>query len=95
MEYHFTTPRGDIDIEARAVEATLLDQLSRVAWAVGLLVVVGGTYRLLRHRYLNDLIGRVAATLLILAGSVFLVLGLAPLLAVAAIILGVVQHVRL
>lgn len=95
VAYLFTTPRGDIEIEARAVAVTLLDKLSRMAWAIGLVVVMGSTYRLLRYRRLSDVIGRVTATVLIVAGLVLLLLGLVPLLALAAIILGAVQHVRL
>jgi hypothetical protein len=95
VEYFFTTPLGDVQINARAVDVTLLDRVTRLAWVLGLIIVIGVVYRWSRNRDLNDVIGRGTATVLILLGVVCLVLGLIPIVALAAIALGIVQHVRL
>ena len=94
VEYLFTTPRGDVEIRAHAIGLPLLERLSRLGWTVGLIVVVAGLYRLAGPGRLDAIIGRGRALLLIAAGIVLLILGLVPLLALAAIGVGLVQRLR-
>jgi len=94
-EYLFTTTRGDIDITARAVSEPLLGRLSRLlAIAVGfvvLLVLLRVLPRVLPvlHR------SRFFAGAVLLLGLLSLLLGIFPLLALAALIYGLVQLIRL
>jgi hypothetical protein len=94
-EYLFTTPRGDIEITARAVSSPLLGRLLRLlALAVGAVVLVVLLRvaacvlpALHRNRWL------VAGVLLV--GLLSLLLGLFPLFGLAAIVYGLVQLIRL
>jgi len=94
-EYLFTTTRGDIDITARAVSEPLLGRLTRLlAVAVGFVVLLV-VLRVL-PRVLPPLHGsRWFAGAVLLVGLLSLLLGVFPILAVAALIYGLVQLVRL
>lgn len=95
VEFLLTTPRGELEVTARAVANPLIDRAKQLGWIVALLVVAGTLYRAVQKHGLSGLVGRGVATLLILAGLLFVVLGIAPLVALAGIALGIVQHVRL
>jgi hypothetical protein len=94
-EYLFTTPRGDIDITARAVSEPLLGRLYRLlVIAIGfvvLLVLLRVLPRVARvlHR------SRWFAAAVLLAGLLSLLLGIFPILALAALIYGLVQLIHL
>ena len=94
-EYLFTTPRGDIDITARAVSEPLLGRLYRLlviaAGFVVLVVLLRVLPRVLPvlHR------SRWFAAAVLLAGLLSLLLGIFPILALAALIYGLVQLIRL
>ncbi len=94
-EYLFTTPRGDIDITARAVSEPLLGRLYRLlaiaAGFVVLLVLLRVLPRVLPvlHR------SRSFAAAVLLAGLLSLLLGIFPILALVALIYGLVQLIRL
>ncbi|HPM81645.1 MAG TPA: hypothetical protein PLF81_13145 [Candidatus Anammoximicrobium sp.] len=94
-EYLFTTTRGDIDITARAVSESLLGRLLRLlAVAVGFVVLLV-VLRVL-PRVLPLLHGsRWFAGAMLLVGLISLLLGIFPILALAALIYGLVQLVRL
>jgi len=94
-EYLFTTPRGDIEITARAVSEPLVGRLIRLlALAVAsvvLIVLLRVLARVLPALHRNRWI--VAAVLLV--GLMALVLGIFPILGLAALIYGLVQLIRL
>lgn len=94
-EYLFTTPRGDIEITARAVSEPLVGRLLRLlALAVGtvvLIVVLRVLARLLPALHRNR---SVVATVL-LVGLLSLLLGIFPVLGLVALIYGLVQLIRL
>jgi hypothetical protein len=94
-EYLFTTPRGDIDITARAVSEPLLDRLTRLlviaAGFVGLLVLLRVLPRVARVLHGS----RWFAGAVLLVGLLSLLLGIFPILAPAALIYGLVQLIRL
>lgn len=94
-EYLFTTPRGDIEITARAVSEPLLGRLIRLlilaAGVVILIVLLRVLPRVLPvlHR------SRWVAGAVLLLGLLSLLLGIFPILALAALIYGLVQLIRL
>jgi hypothetical protein len=94
-EYLFTTTRGDIDITARAVSEPLLGRLTRLlAVAVGFVVLLV-VLRVL-PRVLPLLHGsRWFAGAVLLVGLLSLLLGIFPILALAALIYSLVQLIRL
>ena len=94
-EYFFTTPRGEVQIEAygiRQSHTSRLAQLLVIAIGVSVLVVL---YLVLR-RLLPVLLSTTAgAILLILLGLISLITMLLPVLGLAALAIGTVQLVRL
>jgi hypothetical protein len=94
-EYLFTTPRGDIDITARAVSEPLLGRLIR------LLAIAAGFVVLLVLLRVLPRIARVVhgsrwfAAAVLVIGLLSLLLGIFPILALAALIYGLVQLIRL
>ncbi len=94
-EYLFTTPRGDIDITARAVSEPLLGRLVRL-----LVIAVGFVVLLVLLRLLPRVLpvlhrSRWVAAAVLLVGLLSLLLGIFPILALAALIYGLVQLIRL
>ncbi len=94
-EYLFTTPRGDVQITARAVTSPLIGRLLRLAAVLGILAVCVVGYRTVQRVGFDRILNRGVAGLLILGGLILLILGAAPALASLAIVVGVVQLVRL
>jgi len=94
-EYLFTTPRGDIEITARAVSEPLVGRLLRLlALAVGtvvLIVVLRVLARLLPVLHRN----RSVVAIVLLVGLLSLLLGIFPILGLVALIYGLVQLIRL
>lgn len=94
-EYLFTTTRGDIDITARAVSEPLLGRLARLLAVAAGFVVLLVVLRVL-PRVLPLLHGsRWFAAAVLLVGLLSLLLGIFPILALAALIYGLVQLVCL
>jgi len=95
VEFMFTTPRGEIEITARAVSAPMTE---RIVWLIAIvvaLVVLYIIYRLAR-RIVPWLVGsQVGASLLFLAGVFSLLFGLFPIAALTAFVVGLVQLIRL
>ncbi|MCU0982765.1 MAG: hypothetical protein MUF25_26690, partial [Pirellulaceae bacterium] len=94
-EYLFTTPRGDIDITARAVSEPLLGRLYRL-----LVIAIGFVVFLVLLRVLPWIArglhrNRWFAAAVLLVGLLSLLLGIFPILALAALIYGLVQLIRL
>lgn len=94
-EYLFTTPRGDIEITARAVSEPLLGRLIRLLLIGAGFIVLLVLLRVL-PRVLPVLHGsRWFAAAVLLIGLVSLLLGIFPILALVALIYGLVQLIRL
>jgi hypothetical protein len=97
IEYRFTTPRGDIEITARAASRTTLTTMKRlgilVAVLAGLLVLrwIARRFRALGVTLLDSVLVGVAITLI---GIVALVLGVLPYAAMVVIVAGIVVAVR-
>ena len=95
VEYLLITPRGDVEITARAVAKPLLNRVQRFAVLTVVLIALVALVRLAKRHGYVDWIGQKTAMALILAGVLSLLLGLAPLLGLAALVLGLVQLVRI
>ena len=92
--YHFTTPQGDIEITARAVSRTLVQRLgwaTVVVMVVLLVIAVAAAARRGRFDWFATWTG---CLLLIVAGAISVVLGIAPLLGVIAFAAGGTLAVR-
>ncbi len=87
-EYRFTTPRGDIKIQARAIDDSLWLRLRKLAIVTGLILLVAACVRIIRRVGYGGIVGPKLAILLIVIGLLMLVLGVAPLLGVILILAG-------
>ena len=94
-EYLFTTPGGDTQIVARAVERPLLNRLLRLLAVVAGLAVVTLLYRQLKRCRFDAVCNRGVSLLLTLVGLILLLIGIVPWLAAVALVVGCVQLVRL
>ena len=94
-EYLFTTPGGDTQIVARAVEQPLLNRLLRLLAVVIGLVVVTLIYKQLKRFRFDVLLNRGVSLLLIIFSLVLLAYGIIPWLALVVLLVGCVQLIRL
>jgi hypothetical protein len=95
VEFLFTTPRGDIEITARAVSESLLERVIRLAWITAGVLVVLVFWQLLKR--IGPYLARSmwAAGLLIPVALFSAAGGLFPLLSLLAMFVGIGQLVRL
>ena len=93
--YRFSTPRGEVEIAARAVSVSLLDGLERAGGVLAVLVVLGLVRRRLRGRPLTTEAQAILSTVLILAGIAGLMAGVFPLAALLTAAVGVAMKVVL
>jgi hypothetical protein len=95
VEFLFTTPRGEIEITARAVSGSAVDRLQHLLAILATAVVLYVVYRVLR-RIGPDLLNTMAGSaLLVVLGGASLCLGLLPVVGVVILVVGLVQLVRL
>jgi hypothetical protein len=90
-EYRFTTPRGDIEIQARAIDDSLWLRLRKLAIVTGLILLVAGCVQIIRRVGYERIVGPKLAMLLIAVGLLMLVLGVTSLLGVILIIAGIMR----
>jgi hypothetical protein len=91
-EYRFTTPRGNIEIQARAIDNSLWLRAKKLAIVAGLILLVAFCVRIIRS--VNErILGPKLAMLLIIIGLLMLVLGVAPVLGGIALVVGIIQIV--
>jgi hypothetical protein len=93
--YRFTTPRGEVEITARAASLPLIEGLERLGAVVGLVIVVLVVRRFVRNRTLSPRGQGLVSTVLIVLGIIGILFGLFPLAGVAAVIVGIVMKVIL
>jgi hypothetical protein len=93
--YRFTTPRGEVEITARAASLPLIEGLERLGAVIGLVIVVLVVRRFVRNRTLSPRGQGMVSTALIFLGIVGILFGLFPLAGVAAVIVGIVMKVIL
>ncbi|RJP41167.1 MAG: hypothetical protein C4547_01955 [Phycisphaerales bacterium] len=92
--FHFTTPRGDATVTARAVSRGFLESLSR--FGLTLLAVAGFTlvYVLATHFRLREHLGGAGATSVIVLGTLSVLAGILPVVGAFAVIGGLVVRKR-
>ena len=95
VEYLFTTPRGDIEITARPLDAALLERIVRLGAVLLVFLIIGLAYRFVSRVGFDHIVSRPVAILLLVGGVMMLVWGVAPLLAITLIAFGIVQFLRL
>jgi hypothetical protein len=93
--YRFTTPRGDMELAARAVSTAWLARLGSLAAIAVLGLVVYGFARVARRTTFSGLRTRTAALLLALLGVLSLLSGLLPILGLACLVIGIVAFIKL
>jgi hypothetical protein len=93
--YRFTTPRGEMELAARAVSTAWLARLGGLAVIAGLVLVVYGFARAGRRTTFSGLRTRTAALLLALLGVLSLLSGLLPILGLACLVIGIVAFIKL
>ena len=93
--YLFTTTRGDISISAQAIDSPLFNRIVRLGACLGVLTIVWAMIRVVRRVGFDRIFGRIVSALLVIAGFLMLFAKAAPVFAVALILLGAIQLVRL
>ncbi len=93
IEYRFTTPRGDIEITARAVSRRTLTTLTRLGIFLAVLGSMLALRRLVRGAVGPLLGGKVGVTLAAI-GVTGIVIGVLPNAAVLVIVIGIIVVVR-
>jgi hypothetical protein len=83
--YRFTTPRGNVQITARALSVRVIEAFQRLGAAVLAVALVLCLRRLWRPWHLAADTQRTLATYAILAGTVSLLIGVTPLFGIAAL----------
>ena len=93
VEYRFTTPRGAVEITARAASMNMLQILQRLAMCGLACVVILILYRLIRGRASALFSSRATSIWLIVFGAVSLLGGVLPLAGLLVLLIGIVMRV--
>ncbi len=93
IEYRFTTPRGDIEITARALSRRTLTTLTRLGIFLAVIAAMLALRRLVRGAVGPLLSAKVGMTLVAI-GLTGIVIGVLPNAAVLVIVIGIVVVVR-
>jgi hypothetical protein len=93
--YHFTTPRGDIEITARSIPVTVLSRLyGLVAILAATSLIAALTTRHARRLWTLLANSTIAGLLLILLGLLSIILGLFPIAGLLSIAGGIIIAIR-
>ena len=87
--YRFTTPRGDVEITARAMARKRMSALKRLAVALGLTLILLALGWAFRRGALRPVSNRFVSNLLLIFGIAGLLTGVFPIAALAAAAIGV------
>ena len=94
VEYRFTTPRGDVEITARAVSTSFSDRLGKLAILAAALLVLWFVWRRIGGACLAFLASRHASTLLIVLSLVSIVIGIFPVAGLLGLVAGIAIKLR-
>jgi hypothetical protein len=89
LVFHFTTPRGEVEITARSISDELLHRLGYAAGALAVIVLLGYLVRRRLRRSEACCAKSWVTTLMIVLGLLAVILGVLPVLGVIAIIAGI------
>jgi hypothetical protein len=94
VEYRFTTPRGAVEITARAVSMNMLQILKRLGMCVIGAIVVLILYRLIGGREAAVISSSATSICLIVVGAASLLVGIMPLAGVVILVIGIVMRTQ-
>ena len=94
VSYQFTTPRGEVEIQARAMGFGLLNALKRFGVLLGLIVVVLLLRAIFAGRDFSSEGRGVLATAMILVGVAGLLIGILPLAGFILLVAGIWMKIR-
>ena len=98
VEYRFTTPRGAVEVTARAVSTNMLQILQRLGMCVLGAIAILILYRLIRGREAALISNSATSICLIVIGVASLLVGIMPLAGVVILVIGIVirtqQHLK-
>jgi hypothetical protein len=92
--YRFTTPRGEMEIRARAMSRPLLANLELLGITALVVVAIWGIYGIVRREGFMDTYGRTLSTATIIAGLMSVVSGILPVAGLVVTMGGVVWKVH-
>ncbi len=92
--YHFTTPRGETRISARATSRRLMTDFGRLGTVAVIFAVILGLIHLARTGRFVWLTQPAGSTTLICVGLLALVIGILPLFALVALVAGITLKIR-
>jgi hypothetical protein len=93
--YHFTTPRGEVELNARAISQGLVVKLGWLAMVAVAAFLVWYDVRLLRRARFGWLKGPAGAAVLLIVGVVSLIAGVLPIAGLVAVGIGAFLVARL
>ena len=93
--YRFTTPRGEVEIRARAVSQPLVEGLERMGSVLLLTVVMLVVWRLIRRASFGRQALGTLSTAMIILGVLGLIFGMLPILALFVFLAGIVIKIYL
>lgn len=94
IEYRFTTPRGDIEITARAVSRRTLTTLRRLGIFLAVIGAMLAVRRLVRASAVWPLASGKVGITLVAIGLTGIVIGVLPNAAVLVIVIGIIVAIR-
>ncbi len=93
VEYMFTTPRGEVEITARAVTTPLVDRLTRLVWVLAAVAVLLFLFQLAR-RGAPKIGSRAGGLILIIGGGLGVLSCTLTILSLIAIVVGILLIIR-
>ncbi len=87
--YRFTTPRGEVEITARAVSRPFMVNIENLVLVLAIALVGWGIYRFVSRADFIARYGRSAAVTLVVLGAISVVVGVLPVIALLACIGGI------
>ncbi len=93
-EYLFTTPRGDVEITARAIPTPILQRLKSLGWVLGAGVLIAVVAGWVSRGGLAIFASRAGAIALIVLGIASLLTWVLPVLGALAVVAGIALLVR-
>jgi hypothetical protein len=92
--FYFTTPRGDVEVTARAVSRRSLDNVRYLVIALVVAALAVIAYRVVGREGFAVSRGRMLARAAVIAGTICIVIGFLPILGVVLALAGIAASIR-